>query len=80
MRAIWPFPPLVRLGLFTLLMRSVGWMLTPWLGSRIGFSFLCESAFIGLVLRIGPATSFLVKYASTRLLSLLGLGYPSILW
>ena len=55
-------------------------MLTQWLGLRISSNFLRGSAFVGLVLRIGSATSFLVKYASTRLLSLLDLGYPSILW
>ena len=55
----------------------MGWTLTPWLGSRIDFSFLRESVFVSSVLRIGPATSSLVKYASTRLLSLVGLDYPS---
>ena len=55
-------------------------MLTPWLGSRIGFSFLRESAFVGLVLRIGLAISSQVKCASMRPRLPPGLGFPSIPW
>ena len=50
------------------------------LGSRIDFNFLSGFVFVGPVVRIGPATSSLVRYASTRLLSLVGLGYLSIHW
>ena len=44
------------------------------------FQFLARVRVRRPVVRIGPATSSLVKYASTRLLSLVGLGYPSIRW
>ena len=79
-RVIQPFLPLVRLGLFTLSTKSVGWMLIQWPGLRIGFNSLHGFAVISLVLMIGHVISSQVKCASTRLLLPLGLGYPSIPW
>ena len=49
-----------------------------WPGSKIDFNFLSEFVFVGPIVRTGPATSSLVRYASTRLLSLVGLGFQSI--
>ena len=71
---------LVKLGLFMLSTKSVGWTLIQWPGLEIGSNSLHGSGFVGLVLRIGLAISSQVKCASTRLLSPLDLGYPSILW
>ena len=71
---------LVRLGLFTLSTKSVGWTLIQWPGLGIGFNSLHGFAFISLVLMIGHVISSQVKCASTRLLLPLGLGFPSIPW
>ena len=45
---------------------------------KIGFNFQNEFVFVGPIVRIGLVTFSLVRYASTRLPSLVGLGSPSI--
>ena len=69
---------LVWFGLFMPSRRCVGWMLTPWVDSRIGFNFQSGFTFVGPIMRIGLAISSLVRYASTRLPSLVGSVSPSI--
>ena len=53
-------------------------MLTPWVDLKIGFNFQSGLVFVSPMVRIGLATSSLVRYATTRLPSLMGLGSLSI--
>ena len=69
-------PRVVRL--FMPSRRCVGWMLTPWVDLRIGFNFQNGFVFVDLTIRIELATFSLVRYASTRLPSLVGSGSPFI--
>ena len=69
---------LVWLGLFMPSRRCVGWMLTLWVDSRIGFNFQNGFAFMSPIMRIRLAISYLVRYAFTRLPSLVGSGSLSI--